>query len=139
MTSLRMTGIGDTEGLKQASPAKEVAGEATGNLDTDAVYGAEESFGASLRRMRRASGLTASEFATAVGVSVPAVCNWELGHARPRPKRLARIADVLGVNSCDLVGSSRTGTLTETVSRVRLEIAQLAGVAPERVKIYIEL
>ncbi len=47
------------------------------------------------RSIRRASGLTMSEVATAVGVSEPTICRWEQGQSRPRGIPAVRWADLL--------------------------------------------
>ena len=54
-----------------------------------------ESFGARLRRLRSAKGISQSEFATALSVSTAAVCSWEQDRSRPKVSRIHAIAALL--------------------------------------------
>ncbi|NBH03022.1 helix-turn-helix transcriptional regulator, partial [Amycolatopsis sp. SID8362] len=63
-----------------------------------------ESFGARLRRLRRAAGLTQETLAEASGLSAQAVGALERGERRfPHRETLDRLADAL-----DLAGDART-------------------------------
>jgi transcriptional regulator with XRE-family HTH domain len=53
-------------------------------------------FAERLRACRLAAGLTQAELAARAGVSASAIVNYERGSARPRPRRLAALARVLG-------------------------------------------
>lgn len=50
-----------------------------------------------LERYRKTRGLTQAELARLVGVSTTAVQKWE-GGAEPRPSRIVKLAEVLGVD-----------------------------------------
>jgi transcriptional regulator with XRE-family HTH domain len=55
-----------------------------------------------IERYRKARGLTQAELAQQVGVSTNSVQGWEAG-AEPRPRRLATLADALGVDRLALL------------------------------------
>lgn len=79
-----------------------------------------------------------------MGVSVPAVCGWEVDRSRPHPNRLAVLADALGVSHSELLGdrellrASKLNELEAQVASARVAIAKAAGTAPDQVSIYIE-
>ncbi|HZG31989.1 XRE family transcriptional regulator [Sphingopyxis sp. YF1] len=98
-----------------------------------------ESFGARVRRLRMARGLSQSDFAAALSVSTAAVCNWELDRARPKVGRMHAIAALLEVTADKLFGRGTTGPLHEKLAQSREEIARLAGTTPEKVRIIIEI
>lgn len=56
-----------------------------------------------LKDQRRASRVTQRDMAERLGVSVPAVCNWEAGKAWPSIDRLPALAALLGVDMDRLV------------------------------------
>jgi transcriptional regulator with XRE-family HTH domain len=98
-----------------------------------------DTFGERLRRLRIRKGLSATEFAAAMKVSVTAVCNWENDGARPKPNRMASIAKTLGVDPHYLLGGAVSETFSEEIDRLRGEIAALAGVSKKQVRITLEL
>lgn len=53
--------------------------------------------GQRLRELRKAAGLDVTELAKRLGVSQPAVSQWEIGLTAPKRQTLARLAQVLGV------------------------------------------
>lgn len=57
-----------------------------------------------LTAARKKAGLTASEVANAVGVSVAAVSQWEAGKRRPSLEKIVSLAKVLRVTPNDLLG-----------------------------------
>lgn len=59
----------------------------------------ESQFAAQLKSAREASGITQTEFASALGVSPQAVWKWESGTAFPRRHRQAAIDSILGDSS----------------------------------------
>jgi transcriptional regulator with XRE-family HTH domain len=50
-----------------------------------------------IERYRKIKGMTQAQLAQAMGVSIPTVQRWEAG-AEPRPGKLAKLADLLGVD-----------------------------------------
>lgn len=55
-----------------------------------------------IERARKAKGLTQGELAARVGVHINTAQGWEKG-SQPRPKHLAKIAEVLGVDAGTLL------------------------------------
>lgn len=88
---------------------------------------------------RQARGLTLGHVASALGVSRPTVWAWEQDRARPAPRRLAPLAECLGVAESALAGQEQDSTVTLVVEEARARIATVAGTLPERVRILIEL
>lgn len=67
------------------------------------------SFMKAIERYRRAKGLTQTELAQKVGVSVKTVQSWERS-ALPRPRHLTRLSEVLGVEPLQLLDEMRQPT-----------------------------
>jgi len=103
------------------------------------------SFGARVRAMRKARGMTGSEFARRVGVTPTAVWNWETNGTQPRSKVLSKIAAVLGVSESFLIygtdanPASASRIVPEVVEDARNKIALAMGMAPTQVHIRVEL
>ena len=55
-----------------------------------------------VERYRKGKGLTQAKLASAVGVSLHTVQRWE-GGAEPRPSKLVKVAEVLGVEPMQLL------------------------------------
>lgn len=102
----------------------------------DASAGSDE-FGARLHRLRRERGLSLGDIAARLGVSKPTVWAWEHGKSRPVERRLAALADALGVTPAGLEPASAGPN--EELERSRRRIAEAYGIAPSRVRIMIEL
>lgn len=71
------------------------------------------SIGERIRDARRTAGLSQVDLAVKVGVSQPAVANWESGVHDPRRLMLARIADALGVSADWLASGARSAVETD--------------------------
>lgn len=102
------------------------------------------SFARRLKAMMRERDISASQLARLVGVSGMAVSNWRNGTI-PRPEKLARIAQVLGVNPQFLMNGiaeetapTRTRTVGEIIDEAQREIARISGLPLDRVKVKIE-
>lgn len=54
--------------------------------------------GQKIRKLREAAGLTQKELAAAIGISEPAVRNFELGNREPKQKHLEKIAIALQID-----------------------------------------
>ena len=61
-----------------------------------------------IRSARKAAGLNQADLAARVGVSQPAVANWESGVHDPRRMMLTRIAETLGVSPDWLASGARS-------------------------------
>lgn len=118
--------------------------------------GGGDSFAARLKRLRVQSGLSMDQFAERLGVTKPTLWKWETQRAQPRAKALRRIAAILPEAERDslfrMPAAPETGNraapghtgpgkttvcLVDMIARSRAEIAELAGVAPEKVSIVI--
>ncbi len=71
------------------------------------------SIGDRIRHARKEAGLNQTELAERVGVSQPAVANWESGVHDPRRVMLAKIADVLRVSPGWLASGDRSALETD--------------------------
>ncbi len=98
-----------------------------------------ETFGARLRRLRVTRGLSQTQLAAALNISVPAVSGWEKDRARPRHGRLAALGDLLGVSVAELMGNNDREFSPDFLAECRAQIARIVGTAPEKVRILIEL
>ncbi len=102
--------------------------------------GQSEPLGVRLNRLRRESGRTLADIASALGVSKPTVWAWEKGKARPLPERLAAIAEVLGVDVEALAETeSAFGDASSVIEECRARVAEACGVAAGNVRIMVEL
>lgn len=88
---------------------------------------------------RKARGFSLAQVADALGVSRPTVWAWEQGRARPADRRLAALAEVLGVTAAALAIPGRDERLAVVVEEARQRVAQAAAVPTEQVRILIEL
>ncbi len=110
------------------------------NMIADAP--ALETLGARLARLRRTQGLSKTDLADRLAISVTAICHWEQDRSRPKAARLQALAQLFGVSTADLLsGESLTArqNLAELVARTRAEIARVAGTNPSKVRIVIEM
>ena len=101
-----------------------------------------ELLGDRLARLRRAKGLSKTDLAGRLGVTVTSICYWEQGRSRPRLARLQSLADLLGTSPTELLSrDSAPGSdhLADLVTRMRTEIAHAAGTTPSKVRITIEM
>ena len=98
-----------------------------------------ESFGTRLLRLRTAKGLTQGQLAARLGVSEPSISAWELDKARPKAGRVEVLANELGVEIHELLGLEETKSLRDLVARAKEQIAKAAGVAPDNIKLTIEI
>jgi phage repressor protein C with HTH and peptisase S24 domain len=64
---------------------------------------ADKRRGQRLRDRRKAIGLDVSELAAKLGVSQPAVSQWEIGNTAPGRKKLTRLAEILRVPVAELI------------------------------------
>ena len=62
-----------------------------------------------IRELRQARGLTQRQLAEEVGMSIPAVCQWEIGLRTPQTRMLPRIARALGCTIDQLYDPDEAG------------------------------
>ncbi len=101
-----------------------------------------ETLGARLARLRRMQGLSKTDVAERLGISITAICHWEQDRSRPKAARLQALSGLLGVSAVDLLsdeGVSGRQSLADLVARTRDEIARVAGTNPSKVRIVIEM
>jgi transcriptional regulator with XRE-family HTH domain len=98
-----------------------------------------EDFGVRLRQLRKAKGMTQAQMASQLGVSMPAICAWETGKARPRDARMKALANALGIPMSELFGPDVPELLDDLLARSREQIARMVGTTPDRVRILIEI
>lgn len=63
-------------------------------------------FGRKLAEARRKRGLTQVQLAEKLGVSAPSITYYEAGSHVPRPKRMVKLARIVGMNVRDLFGDA---------------------------------
>lgn len=101
-----------------------------------------EVLGDRLARLRRAKGLSKTDLADRLGVTVTSICYWEQGRSRPRLARLHELAALLGTSPTELLSrDSAPGSdhLSDLVTRMRAELAHAAGTTPSKIRITIEM
>lgn len=98
-----------------------------------------EDFGHRLKQLRKAKGLTQAQMASQLGVSMPAICAWETGKARPRDSRRKALASALGIPMSELFGPDVPEMLEDLLARSREQIARVVGTTPDKIRIMIEI
>jgi transcriptional regulator with XRE-family HTH domain len=93
-----------------------------------------------LAALRGTRGWSMEQLADRLGVSRQSVWYWESAQREPKPAMLTRIAKLFGVSERELLRApvpdeSAAGDLQQWKSR----IAERFGIAPEKVRILIEL
>lgn len=128
---------------RAALSASQLRGVVTPNAAEPKAAPATAPGGATLGRRiataRQARGLTLGHVASALGVSRPTVWAWEQDRARPAPRRLAPLAECLGVAESALANQEQDSAVTLVVEEARAKIAAVAGTLPGQVRILIEL
>lgn len=109
----------------------------------DSVTGLD-TLGARLAWLRKTCGLTQTEVATRLGVTITSVCYWEQDRSRPKPGRLKALADLLGCEMSALLeprlpAPRPASDLPSLITDARAAIANAAGTRPDKVKIIIEV
>ena len=119
--------------------APAMAGEAKLQNEAIATSGAFDRFGANLKRLRIAKGLSQADVATALDVSAPSISGWESGRARPKPDRMTALAALLDVSVSQLIVDIAAEPYDELIREGRERIARATGASPEKIRIYIEV
>ncbi len=96
-------------------------------------------FGANLKRLRIARGLSQADLAAALDVSAPSISGWEKGRARPKADRLTALASLLGVPASQLLADLATEPYEDLILQGRERIARATGASPDRIRIFIEI
>lgn len=101
-----------------------------------------ETLGDRIALLRRTKGLSKTDVAARLGVTITSICYWEQGRSRPRLARLQALATLLGTTPAELLNAEATPAsdhLSNLVMRTRAEIARAAGTTPAKVRIVIEM
>jgi phage repressor protein C with HTH and peptisase S24 domain len=85
--------------------------------------------GERIREFRKAARLTQGQLATRVGVSAPAVTQWEKGTTDPEYANIAKIADVLGLKVSDLTSDGPI-IITTTAATEAYDLEDMVSVRP---------
>lgn len=116
-----------------------MTGEAELQHEAIATHGAFDRFGANLKRLRIAKGLSQADVAATLDVSAPSVSGWESGRARPKPDRMTALAALLDVSVSQLIVDIAAEPYDELIREGRERIARATGASPEKIRIYIEV
>ena len=93
-----------------------------------------------LAALRRARGWSMEQFADRLGVSRQSVWYWESGQRQPKRAMLTRIAKQFAVSEGELLqGPPARGSASVDLQPWKNQIADRFGIAPEKVRILIEL
>jgi len=103
---------------------------------------AVETLGTRLARLRRMRGLSKTDVADRLGISITAICHWEQDRSRPKAARLQALSQLFAVSTADLLSDDSVSgrqSLADLITRTRAEIARVAGTNPSKVRIVIEM
>lgn len=70
-----------------------------------------------LLSLRKGAGLTQSELAQKIGVTIQTISRWENGMSIPSPKRIKRMADLFNVDGSDIFLSSYTTKVDKNINQ----------------------
>lgn len=107
--------------------------------NTVEVHDPSNRFGANLRRLRVARGISQATLAAELDVSAPSVSGWEKGRARPKPDRMTALASLLGVPVTQLLVDVAAEPFEDLIHQGRERIARATGASPDRIRIFIEV
>jgi len=123
----------------QSAALGDDAGPILGSTDSVAVASSNARFGARLKRLRIAKGLSQARVAAELGVSGPSISGWESGRARPKHDRLTTLAALLGVPASQLFVDMAGDPADELIKQGREKIARATGASPNKIRIFIEV
>lgn len=109
------------------------------NPTATAIESLDVRFGANLKRLRVAKGLSQAHVAAELGVSGPAISGWESGRARPKHDRLTALAALLGVPATQLLVDLSADPAVDLITQGREKIARATGASPHKIRIFIEV
>ena len=75
------------------------------DAEVQSLYSLAMEIGSRIRRWREAKGLSKTQLASLVGVTVSAVVQWEHGHTGPNRKNLRALTDALGMSLAEFYGA----------------------------------
>ena len=67
--------------------------------------------------LRKGAGLTQSELAQKIGVTIQTISRWENGISIPSPKRIKQMADLFNVDGSDIFLSSYTTKVDKNINQ----------------------
>ena len=70
-----------------------------------------------LLSLRKGAGLTQSELAQKIGVTIQTISRWENGISIPSPKRIKQMADLFNVDGSDIFLSSYTTKVDKNINQ----------------------
>lgn len=100
---------------------------------------ATEPFGARMKRLRKAKGMTLLDIANRLGVSKPTVWAWEQDKARPTDDHFSALAGVLDVAPEELRVGRDGDAADDMLAAIRARIAAAYGIRIDMVRIMIDL
>lgn len=103
------------------------------------VHNPANRFGANLKRLRIARGLSQADVAADLDVSAPSISGWEKGRARPKPDRMTALAALLGVPVTQLLVDLASEPYEDLILQGRERIARATGASPDKIRIFIEI
>jgi transcriptional regulator with XRE-family HTH domain len=106
---------------------------------TSEVHNPALRFGANLKRLRIARGLSQAAVAAEMDVSAPSISGWEKGRARPKPDRMTALAALLGVPVTQLLVDLASEPYDDLIVQGRDRIARATGASPDKIRIFIEI
>lgn len=133
--SLAAVSAAELRGL--ATPV--LAPEAPARLEISEVHDPAQRFGANLKRLRIARGLSQADVAAELDVSAPSISGWEKGRARPKPDRMTALAALLGVPVTQLLVDLASDPYEDLIVQGRDRIARATGASPGKIRIFIEI
>ncbi|WP_192646011.1 helix-turn-helix domain-containing protein [Sphingopyxis sp. OAS728] len=104
-----------------------------------ALHSSDVRFGANLKRLRIAKGLSQARVGAELGVSGPSISGWESGRARPKNDRLTALAALLEVPVAQLLVDLAADPAEVLISQGREKIARATGASPGKIRIFIEI
>src|SRR3546814_11518812 len=108
-----------------------MAGEAKLQNEAIATSGAFDRFGANLKRLRIAKGLSQADVAPALHVSAPSISGWESARERPKPDRMTALAALLDAPLSQLIVATPAHPSDELIREVRERQPRAPGSDPE--------
>lgn len=117
-------------------PAEDAGPAVPGTIE---VHNGSKRFGANLKRLRVARGISQATLAAELEVSAPSVSGWENGRTRPKPDRMTALASLLGVPVSQLLVDVAAEPFEDLIHQGRERIARATGASPDRIRIFIEV
>lgn len=107
-------------------------------LRSDPPEPTHETFASRLKRLRKERRLSMAQLAAQLGVSKPTIWAWEQGKARPVQARMEALAQALEVPAPEML-TDPGEPLSAVTRRAREQIAGALGIAPDKIRIVVDL